>query len=128
MGEAELEAVFDHFHARRRRDIGAVAAGLDPAIVHQGVEAQLVCHGRDEVLDLVRRSFDRRPSGLSGFEMIDAGDRIVVGLRGSAFRENPFLSGQLFMVFTLRDRIITGIDDYRTRAEALRAAGVDPLI
>ena len=123
MSEAELEAVFDHFHARRRRDIDAVAAGLDPQVVHQGVEPELVCNGRDEVLELVRHSFARGDSGIRSIEMIDAGERVVVGLSGRRFRENPFLTGQLFIVFTLREGRILRMDDYRSREEALCAAG-----
>jgi ketosteroid isomerase-like protein len=122
VGESELEAVFDHFHARRRRDIGAVAAGLDPRVVHQGVEPDLVCDGRDEVLERVRRSFSRVPSGIDGIELIDAGDSVVVGLSGQQFRDNPLLEGRLFMVFTVREGVITRIEDYRTREQAMLAA------
>ena len=123
MSEAELELVFDHLHARRRHDIEAVAAGLDPGVVHQGVELQLVCNGRDEVLENVRYSFARDDAGLESLELVDAGDRIVVGLTGPRFRENPFLTGQLFIVYTVRDGKITRMDDYRTRDEAFHASG-----
>jgi hypothetical protein len=122
VSESELEAVFDHMYARRRRDIDAVAGGLHPDVVHQGVEPELVCTGRKEVLALVRRSFTRDASGVESIEMVDAGGRVVVGLTGSRFRENPVLTGALFMVFTVRAGKITRIDDYRTRDEALRAA------
>lgn len=37
MSDAALEIVFDHFYARRRRDIAALTDGLDPEVVHQGV-------------------------------------------------------------------------------------------
>ncbi len=126
MGEAELKAVFTHFHARLQRDIDTVAAGLDPGVVHQGVEHELVCDGREEVVDLVRRSFTRDNSGVESFEMVDAGERVVVGLAGPRFREVPVLQGRLFMVFTIRNGAITRIDDYRTRDEALKAAREKP--
>ena len=123
MSKTELEAVFDHLHARRRHDLAAVAAGLDPRVVHSGVEPGLVCIGRDQVLENVRNSFAHDDPGLERIELIDAGDRVVVGLAGPRFRDHPFLTGQLFIVFTVYDGKIVRMDDYRTRDEALRAAG-----
>ncbi|MGH7722921.1 MAG: nuclear transport factor 2 family protein [Candidatus Dormibacteria bacterium] len=124
MSETALETVFDHLHARRRRDIAAVASGLDPHVVHQGVEPELVCHGREQVLERVRHSFGPRDdSGIDWLELVAAGDRVVVGLSGARFRENPLLDGHLFMVYTVRDGTITRMDDCRTRDQALRIAG-----
>ena len=59
-------------------------------------------------------------------EFIDAGDRVVVGVRlvgrgrtsGVAFKEDEF------HVFTLRDGLVIETREYRDRAEALEAAGV----
>jgi len=36
MSDASMETVFDHFHARRRHDLDAIATGLDPDVIHQG--------------------------------------------------------------------------------------------
>jgi ketosteroid isomerase-like protein len=124
MSDSALETVFDHFHARRRHDIEAVASGLEPDIVHQGVEPELVCNGRDEVLAMVRRSFARDGVDLDRIELVNAGERVVVGLAGPRFRENPFLTGELFILFTVRDGKIARMDDYRTRGEAFQAAGL----
>jgi hypothetical protein len=33
MSDAAMTAVFDHFHAQRRQDLDAIAAGLDPDVV-----------------------------------------------------------------------------------------------
>lgn len=126
MGETELQAVFDHFQARRHRDLDAVAATLDPRVVHQGVEPDLVCSGRRQVLELVRSSFGRGQSGVESIEFIDAGERVIVRLTGRQFREVPFLQGELCMVFSLRDGVVTRIDDYRTRDEALAAVTMTP--
>ncbi|MBV8301696.1 MAG: nuclear transport factor 2 family protein [Candidatus Dormibacteraeota bacterium] len=122
MSEAELEVVFDYFHARRRRDIDAVAATLSGDVVHQGVQPDLVCNGRDEVVERVRTTMRRANAGIDRIELVDAGAQVVVGLSGPAFRDNPLLDGELYMVFTVRDGVITRIDDYRTRPDAVRAA------
>jgi hypothetical protein len=123
MTQANLETVFDHLNARRRRDVDSIAAQLDPDIVHQGVEADLVCTGRDQVLDNVRRGMAGEDFGIDHIEMLGCGDRVVVGLGGPRFEDVPWLQGQLFIVYTLRDGRIVRMDDYRTRPEALAAAG-----
>jgi len=127
MTDAAMEIVFDHFHARRRRDLDAVAEGLDPAVVHQGVLPELVCNGRDAVLDRIGHSFDNGDSGLERLEIHSAGEHAVVGLAGPRFREIPFLAGEIFMAFTLRGGRILRIDDFRTREEAFTAVSARSL-
>jgi hypothetical protein len=121
MSEEALEIVFDHFHARRRHDLDAIREGLDPDVVHQGVMPDLVCNSRDEVLAMVRSSFARGDFGVERLELNAAGDRVIVGIAGPRFREIPFLNGEIFIVFTVRDGLIVRMDDYRTRDEAFRA-------
>ncbi|MHB8488210.1 MAG: nuclear transport factor 2 family protein [Candidatus Dormibacteria bacterium] len=123
MSDAAMETVFDHFHARRRRDLDGIAAGLDPDVVHQGVRPELVCNGRAAVLERVAASFDSLDTGVERLELNAAGEAVVVGISGPRFREIPFLDGELYMVFRVRDGMILRIDDYRTRDEALHAAG-----
>jgi hypothetical protein len=121
MSEAAMETVFDHFHARRQRDIEALTAGLDPDVVHQGVMPELVCNGRDAVLNRVRSTFDHGDFGIDRLELHAAGESVIVGMSGPRFREIPFLNGEIFIVFSVRDRVITRMDDYRTREEAFNA-------
>ncbi len=123
MSDAAMETVFDHFHARRRRDIETLAAGLDPDVVHQGVMPELVCNGRDAVLNRVRSTFDDGDFGIDQLELHAAGESVIVGIAGPRFREIPFLNGEIFIVFTVRDRTIVRMDDYRTREEAFKAVG-----
>ena len=118
MSDAAMETVFDHFHARRRRDLDAIAAGLDPDVVHQGVRPELVCNGRAAVLERIEASFDTVDTGVERLELNSAGESVIVGIVGPRFREIPFLDGEIFMVFTMRDGRILRIDDYRTREEA----------
>jgi ketosteroid isomerase-like protein len=121
MSDAAMETVFDHFHARRRHDLDAVTASLDPDVIHQGVLPELVCHGRKAVVDRMRASLDGGDRGIEHLELNAAGDSVVVGISGPRFREIPFLDGEIFMVFRVRDGRIVGIDDYRTREEAFGA-------
>lgn len=122
MSDAELEIVFDHFYARRRRDITALTEGLDPDVVHQGVVPSLVCNGRDAVVERVRSSFDEDDRGIERLEFLAAGDHVIVNIAGPRFREVPFLEGEIFMLFTVRDGRIARIDDFRTRGDALLAS------
>jgi ketosteroid isomerase-like protein len=122
MSDAALEIVFDHFYARRQRDIAALIPGLDPDVVHQGVLPSLVCDGRDAVVERVRSSFDDDDRGVERLEFLAAGERVIVAIAGPRFREIPFLNGEIFMLFTLRDGRIARIDDFATREDALLAA------
>lgn len=121
MSDAAMATVFDHFHARRRRDLDAVAASLDPDLVHQGVLPDLVCNGRGPVVDRMRASLDHGDTGVEHLELNAAGESVVVGIAGPRFREIPFLDGEIFMVFKVRDGRIVRIDDYRSREEAFGA-------
>jgi hypothetical protein len=125
MSDLAMETVFDHFHARRRGDIDAIAAGLDADVVHQGVRLELVCNGRTAVLERMRQSLAGGESGIERLELHSAGESVVVGIAGPRFREIPFLDGEIFMVFTTRSGRILRIDDYRTRAEAFRAVHLE---
>jgi hypothetical protein len=121
MSDLAMETVFDHFHARRRGDIDALAAGLDADVVHQGVRRELVCHGRDAVLERMVQSLAGGEIGIERLELQAAGESVVVNIAGPRFREIPFLDGEIFMVFATHGGRILRIDDYRTREEAFRA-------
>jgi SnoaL-like domain len=121
MSDEAMETVFDHFHARRRRDLDAIAAGLDPDVVHQGVLPELVCNGRPAVVERMAASLDGGDTGIERLELNAAGESVVVAIVGPRFREIPFLNGEIFMLFTVRDRRILRIDDYRTREDAFAA-------
>ena len=127
MTQSNVEVVFDHLYARRTRDLARLASQLDPDVVHQGVLPELTCHNRDEVLANVHRGFAREGLGIERLELIDAGERVVVGLAGPRFSDVPWapLNGQIYVVYTLRDGRIVRMEDYLSRAEALAAAGAD---
>jgi hypothetical protein len=123
--QANIEVVFDHLNARRVHDLARLESQLDPDVIHQGVLPELVCNNRDEVLSMVKRGFAGDGFGIDRLELIDAGDRVVVGLAGPRFSEVPWapLNGQIYVVYTLRDGRIVRMDDYLSRADALAAAG-----
>lgn len=125
MSQEAMEVVLDHLHARRHRDLPAVAATLEMDVVHQGVRPDLLCTGRDEVLANVERSMQADDFGIDRLELIDAGpDHAVLGVVGPRFREVEEASpdGEVFLLFTVRNRRITRMRDFRARADALAAA------
>jgi hypothetical protein len=125
MTQTNIEVVFAHLNARRVQDLTLLESQLDPDVVHQGVLPELVCNNRDEVLANVQRGFALDGLGVDRLELIDAGDRVVVGLAGPRFSEVPWapLKGQIYVVYTLRDGRIVQMDDYLRRADAIAAAG-----
>ena len=85
-----------------------------------------VCHGREEVLETFRKGLEQRRE-VDALEFTRGSDQVVLGARGPSMTEvgGEPLGGQIFNVFTLRDGRIMRIDDYRSRTEALAAAGVE---
>ncbi len=131
-GDAELNVdplavVFAMLDARRRHDLEAVKALLDPAVTHQGVTAELRCEGRDQVLDNVAQSFASDDSGLDWIELTRAGDHVVLGLGGPRFEEAPWAQGcdRAFVVHTVLDGHVVAMHDFLDRGEALHAAASD---
>jgi hypothetical protein len=126
MSQEAMEVVLDHLHGRRRRDMDVVAATLDPGVVHEGVREDLICTGRDEVLENIRRSLQVERFGIDRLELIDAGvDQAVLGVAGPRFRdvEEASPDGEVFILFTVREGRIVRMQDFRSRDDALAAAG-----
>lgn len=122
---SSLELVFEHLDARRSRDLERLASQLDENVVHQGVTPELICHNRAEVLENIHGSFERDNLGVDRLEMIEAGDRVVLGLAGPRFLDVPWapLNGQIYIVYTVQDGRIVRMEDFLNRTDALSAAG-----
>jgi hypothetical protein len=75
-------------------------------------------------MERVGSSLDGADWGIDRLELIAADDRAIAGIAGPRFREIPFLDGEIFIVFTVRDGLIARMDDYRTRRDALNAVGL----
>ena len=126
IGQQNLETVLiDFLGALGRGDFDAAASLLDPGVTWQGLRDDLVCRGREEVVDTFRWALAERRD-TEALEFIRGEDRVVMGSRDPSLTEvgGEPLDGQIFNVFTLRDGRITRIDDYRRRSEALSAAGI----
>lgn len=125
-GQDNLETVLlDYLGAIRTGSQEAVRTVLDPEVTWQGLHEEWVCHGPDEVIRTLEEGLRLRRD-VTALEFIPAGDRVVMGVRGPALDEvgGEPLEGQIFNVFTLRKGKILRIEDYRSQAEALDAAGV----
>ena len=121
MSDAAMETVFDYFHADGVATSTPSPPPWIPDVVHQGVLPELVCNGRRAVAERMAASLDGGDTGIERLELHAAGESVVVAIAGPRFREIPFLNGEIFMLFTVHDRRILRIDDYRTREEAFAA-------
>jgi ketosteroid isomerase-like protein len=115
----------------RRRDLDALAARLAPEVTHRGVRADLICPDRESVLANARARADRLPD-VGAIELVAAGEHVVLCVRaptvGVPLEDGAPMRGQAVIVFTLRDGLITRMQDYVSRREALAAAGADPAV
>ena len=120
-----IETLLAWLDELRRRDTDALARGVHPDVVWHGVREDLACRGRDQVLDTF---LGEREQGyeIEAFELLGGRDRVVLGVRRPGLREidEVELYDQIHNVFELREGRIVEIRDYRTRGEALEAAGV----
>ncbi len=126
-GQRNLETViFDYLGALREGNQEAVRAVLDPNVTWQGLHEDWVCHGPDEVIETLREGLRLRRD-VAALEFVRAGSRLVMGVRGPSLDEvgGEPLDGQIFNVFTLSNGKIVRIEDYRLRADALKAAQAD---
>jgi ketosteroid isomerase-like protein len=124
---SNIEIIFsDYLDAIRRGDIDALAARLAPEVTHRGVRADLICPDRESVLERMR-SRARQVPDVEAIELVAAGDRVVMSVRAAGIgvpeRDEDPARGQASVVFTLRDGLITAMQDYISRADALAAAG-----
>jgi ketosteroid isomerase-like protein len=120
-----VETVRNAFEAWGRGDLAALTDLIDPNVHWSWWEpGPWDCHGRDQVLQVMQ---ERDREGVKGelTEVLGAGDKVVIGVAGRDL-ERFFGEGQdhVYNVFTFRDGKVIGMQDFRTRAEALAAAGL----
>ncbi len=109
----------------RTGDLSRLEARLAPELVWKGLRPDLVCNSRDEALEVIRHQLAGERH-ITALELVDAGDKVVFGVRAPEITEvaGERLDGAIFQVFTFRDDRIVEMQDFRSRSEALAAAGV----
>jgi limonene-1,2-epoxide hydrolase len=116
--------------AVRTQDPGYIRGFLADELVWEGVEPGLRCDGPEQAMGVIRNRFAAAPLTVDALEVIDAGQHVVVGLRGPGFNGIPGdleTAGQVYNVFTVRGGKVIRWRDYRTRGQALAAASAtDP--
>jgi ketosteroid isomerase-like protein len=121
----------DWLDAIRRGDLDTLAGRLAPEVTRRGVRADLICPDRESVLENARARSDELPE-VGAVELVAAGDHVVVSIRaptvGMPLEDGAPMRGQASIVFTLRDGLITGMQDNVSRGEALAAAGAEPAV
>jgi ketosteroid isomerase-like protein len=127
---SNIEIVWsDWLDAIRRGDLDTLASRLAPEVTHRGVREDLICPDRDAVLESARARADQLPE-VGAVELVATGDHVVLSVRaptvGMPLEDGAPMRGQASIVFTLRDGLITQMQDYVSRGEALAAAGAEP--
>lgn len=128
--QSNIEIIFsDWLDALRRRDLDVLAARLSPEVTHRGVRPDLDCADREAVLKNARSRARQLPD-VEAIELVAAGDRVILSVRAATVgmpltqdEDQDARRGLASIVFTLRDGLITAIQDYPSRADAMRAAG-----
>jgi ketosteroid isomerase-like protein len=128
--QSNIEIIFsDWLDALRRRDLDVLAARLAPEVTHRGVRPDLDCADREAVLENARSRARQLPD-VEAIELVAAGDRVILSVRAATVgmpltqdEDQDARRGLASIVFTLRDGLITAIQDYPSRADAMRAAG-----
>jgi limonene-1,2-epoxide hydrolase len=114
--------------AMRSRDPEHIAEFLGADLVWEGLEPGLRCDGRQQAMSVIRNRFAAAPLIVQAVEAIEAGQHVIVGLRGPGFNGTPGdleTVGQIFNVFTLSDGQVVRWRDFLTRQEALDAANAE---
>jgi ketosteroid isomerase-like protein len=127
MSRENVHLVQQAFEAFLRGDLDAVAAVLDPDATWTWIEpGPWDCHDAGDVLRVLRR---RRTEDMVGDlrEIVDAGDHVVLRLEHGdpeTYGADPGETA-VTLVATVRDGRIVHLQDYRSRAQALHAVGLD---
>jgi hypothetical protein len=71
--------------AVRNQDPGRITDFLAADLVWEGLEPGLRCDGREQAVGVIRNRFAAAPLTVEAVEAIDAGQHVIVGLRGPGF-------------------------------------------
>ena len=101
---------------------------FDPSVEYDPRETPGRFFGHEGLIRALREFFEVMEfSRFNVEQVVDAGDEVaveaVVASRGRT--SDVPVSGRFWMVFTVRDRKIVRLREYRDRSEALEAAGLE---
>jgi hypothetical protein len=119
----KLAAVVEDFAVTYRTGaVDHLQDRLAPDVTWQGVDPDLICRNRDEMMH-VFRSQAKESFRLDQLEVIEGGDTVVLCLRSTDVRD-PGQTALIFQVFTFEGDRIVRMEDFQSRGNALRAAGL----
>ena len=126
MAETNAEIARRGFQAALRGDLDGIAEILDPEVRWHGggPTATGACHNRRDVLAFMRQSAVIRGGRFELVDVVEAGDRVVVVMRGPATAGEP-APPPVANLTTSRDGKVVEIVHYPDADEALAAAGAD---
>ena len=122
LGDENLRAVLGGWvDALRRDDLDTVAGHLHPEATWQGLRPDLRCGDREAILDNLRAG-GQLPE-ITGIELMAEHDQVLFAVRSPDLVDvaGEALDEAVFQVFTVADGLITRIDEYRSREEAVAA-------
>jgi ketosteroid isomerase-like protein len=126
MSQENVEIVRSFTEAYLRGDHARAVSYLAPDVVYE-VGQEMPARRPDQLLAKWKRwEADWERIELTPEEYIDAGDQVVLAVRysGRGGASGIEFEDRLFEVHTLRDGKVARKRDFKTRAEALRAAGL----
>jgi limonene-1,2-epoxide hydrolase len=120
-----IELLIAWLDALRRRDLQALTERLDPRITWRGIRPDLVCHGREEVIETFVAQRDQHYE-VDALELIGAADHAILHARLAEPQQIAGIAvqGGMYNVFRIEGSTIASIEDYLDRDDALRAAGL----
>jgi hypothetical protein len=124
--EPGVDLLLSWVAALRAGDLSVMSALLCRDVVWQGLDRDLTCTGRDEVLDVLREQTPVRFE-VTALELWNALDHAVLGTRSEHLPqpEGAVVGGQVYNVFQRRGNRFARIHDFTCRADAFAAAGLD---
>ena len=125
MKRTSIEFMIGWLDALRRDDVETLKAALAPDVVWQGLRDEWVCHGPDAVIDTFAGEREAKEE-IGAIELLGTDEHVILHASGGdivAIEDVPLPDG-IYNVFTIEDGMITRIDDYAVRHDALTAAGL----
>ena len=126
MAETNAQIARRGFQAALRGDLDAIAEILDPEVRWHGGDpmATSACHNRRDALAFMRQSAVIRGGRFELVDVVEAGDRVVVVMRGPAAAGEP-VPAPVANVAAFRNGKVVEIVHYPDADQALAAPGTD---